>query len=168
MEQPQKCKIFQKIIKHPLKSMSQVKAYKDSFGSSNPCDYYHYRFVELWAEKSLSFFGRWIFSGMSFFNKARDTINILTLECSKSWIMGNFCYSYQVDFIQSVPVVFSRDSSSLDKNIGWFSSFLKTFVEHSLIFRPNRNIGLMISDIASNLKIFTNCVFISLASGRVS
>ena len=28
MEQPQKCKIFQKIIKHPLKSMSQVKVYK--------------------------------------------------------------------------------------------------------------------------------------------
>ena len=28
MEQPQKCKIFQNIIKHPLKSMSQVKAYK--------------------------------------------------------------------------------------------------------------------------------------------
>ena len=28
MEQPQKHKIFQKFIKHPLKSMSQVKAYK--------------------------------------------------------------------------------------------------------------------------------------------
>ena len=28
MEQPQKRKIFQKFIKHPLKSMSQVKAYK--------------------------------------------------------------------------------------------------------------------------------------------
>ena len=28
MEQPQKCKIFQKIIKHHLKSISQVKAYK--------------------------------------------------------------------------------------------------------------------------------------------
>ena len=28
MEQPQKCKNFQKLIKHPLKSMSQVKAYK--------------------------------------------------------------------------------------------------------------------------------------------
>ena len=28
MEQPQKCKNFQKITKHPLKSMSQVKVYK--------------------------------------------------------------------------------------------------------------------------------------------
>ena len=80
--------------------------------------------------------------------------------------MDNFSYSYQVDFIQSVPVFFSRDSGGLDKNIGWFSSFLETFVEHSLIFRLNRNIGLMISDTASNLKVFTNYVF-SLASGRV-
>ena len=32
MEQPQKHKIFQKFIKHPLKSMSQVKAYKQISG----------------------------------------------------------------------------------------------------------------------------------------
>ena len=39
-------------------------------------DYYHYRFVEFWPEKSLSFFGRLSFFGLEFFLKKACRITI--------------------------------------------------------------------------------------------